>query len=196
MAGTKTLTGNEKTAPLWKKLKPDFLAHQGDKWLRKYKTPDHIWKAACEYFQWCDDNPIYMNEKASFQGDITVKSAPHRRAYSVNALCPFIDITKSQLYNLRDRYDARKADPENYLGEEDIAGFRPVIERILAIIEVQKFEGAAVGEFNPNFIARDLGLGETIDHTSSDGSQKQVTKIELVAATDEDRDTPDDSSEG
>lgn len=23
-----------------------------------FKTPDVLWEAACEYFQWCDDNPL------------------------------------------------------------------------------------------------------------------------------------------
>lgn len=27
-----------------------------------YEAPEQIWEAACEYFQWCDDNPWYKNE--------------------------------------------------------------------------------------------------------------------------------------
>ncbi|MFC0183379.1 terminase small subunit [Pseudarcicella hirudinis] len=38
--------------------------------------------------------------------------------------------------------------------------FLEVITRIEEIVYVQKFEGAAVGAFNANIIARDLGLAD------------------------------------
>jgi hypothetical protein len=51
-----------------------------------------------------------------------------------------------------------------YRGRED---FIPVITRIEQIIYVQKFEGAVVGAFNANIIARELGLKEGVDHTTA-----------------------------
>jgi hypothetical protein len=47
--------------------------------------------------------------------------------------------------------------------------FIPVITRIEAIIYTQKFEGATVGAFNANIIARDLGLADKkeIDKTTT-----------------------------
>ena len=45
----------------------------------------------------------------------------------------------------------------------------PIIHKIEEIIYNQKFEGAAVGIFNSNIIARDLGLSDKkdIDHRGS-----------------------------
>ena len=31
-----------------------------------FKTPDALWKAACEYFEWVDDNPL--EEAIVYQG--------------------------------------------------------------------------------------------------------------------------------
>ena len=45
-----------------------------------------------------------------------------------------------------------------------------VTKKVEQIIYNQKFAGATAGLMNPNIIARDLGLSDKTDHTSSDGS--------------------------
>jgi hypothetical protein len=64
----------------------------------------------------------------------------------------------------------------DYSRKED---FSQVVTRIKQTIRQQKFTGAAAELLNPNIIARDLGLSDKKDHTSSDGSMTP-TKIERV----------------
>ena len=45
--------------------------------------------------------------------------------------------------------------------------FSAVISMVEEIIETQQFEGAAVGAFNANIIARKLGLADKQDITSN-----------------------------
>ena len=52
--------------------------------------------------------------------------------------------------------------------------FSTVISRIESVIETQQFEGAVVGAFNANIIARKLGLSDKQDDqgTNEKGSKK------------------------
>ena len=53
---------------------------------------------------------------------------------------------------------------------DDEKDFSSVITRIEQTIYAQKFEGAAVGSFNANIIARDLGLKDKSELTGKDGA--------------------------
>ena len=64
-----------------------------------------------------------------------------------------------------------KTDPQTY-------EFSSVITRIRETIYQQKFEGAAVGAFNANIIARDLGLADkTINDTTIKGAKVVIEEI-------------------
>ncbi len=121
-----------------------------------FKTPELLWEAACEYFKWCDENPwMKVDHKGK---DATQVQEPLIRPYTLTGLFIYV--------GCNDRYFAqfKKALPEN---ETD---FSTVIRAIEQIIYNQKFTGAAVGAFNANIIARDLGLSDKRDLSSSDGT--------------------------
>lgn len=59
----------------------------------------------------------------------------------------------------------------NYKKRDDFFG---VTTRAESIIYEQKFTGAAADMLNPNIIARDLGLADRKDHSSTDGSMSPV----------------------
>ena len=122
-----------------------------------FTTPKILWEAACEYFEWVKENPWYKNE-AIKGGELAgqIIGVPTERAMTISGLCIFLDIEERTF--------------RNYCNEKDYKDFFPVSTRIVAIIRTQKFEGAAAGLFNANIIARDIGLSEKNDHTSSDGS--------------------------
>jgi hypothetical protein len=43
-----------------------------------FESPEKMWEAACEYFQWCDDNPLL---EIDFRGkDATQVTIPKMRA--------------------------------------------------------------------------------------------------------------------
>ena len=109
-----------------------------------FTSPELMWEAACEYFTWCQDNPWY---KTDFRGkDADEVSIPTERPFTLQGLCRYLDCSTSYFREF-------KSNPPK--GSKD---FLTVITRIEETIYQQKFEGAAVGAFNANIIARDLGL--------------------------------------
>lgn len=130
-------------------------------------TPDDFFKVASDYFKWCDDNPWYKNE-AIRGGEAagTIVSVPTQRPYTITGLCLFAGITSRTFRNWETR-------PE----------FEDVVSVIRDVIYTQKFEGAAVGSFNANIIARDLGLRETMDVDVSE--RERVKQLFLPLELDE-----------
>lgn len=125
-----------------------------------FSSPEVLWEAACEYFEWCEQNPLMEVEQAKgtskpIKDKKTGKMVfppnlaelPKMRAFTWAGLELFLDIDR-----LRD-----------YKTKESHIDFLPVITRIEKIIYTQKFTGAAAGFLNPNIIARDLGLAEKKD---------------------------------
>lgn len=126
-----------------------------------FDSPDAMWEAACEYFQWCTDNPIISVEQRKSSGKgITIVIAddddesplersdliqlPLMRPFTWEGIAMFMDC---DVKTLRD-----------YCTEESHKDFHPIHTRIREVIYRQKFEGAAVGLLNHSIIARDLGL--------------------------------------
>lgn len=130
---------------------------------RIIQDPQALWENACEYFQWCINNPINIID---FRGkDVEKIELPHPRVFQKPALAVACGVSKWEILS-----DLRNVS----------ADFSEVITRIEEIIYTQKFEHAAVGVFNASIIARDLGLKENIDHTTND---KDIVKD--ITLTDE-----------
>ena len=117
-----------------------------------FETPEALWKAACDYFDWCDKNPWHRHEAVK-SGDMvgTTVEVPVGRPYTLSGFALFIGASESYWREFR------KAKHKEFLS---------IIEAIETAIYTQKFEGAAVGAFNANIIARDLGLKEHTDMTT------------------------------
>ena len=149
-----------------------------------FTTPELLWEATCEYFQWCDDNPwVKLEQKkgnssidilelmqfAKEEGadlDKVMKGAinplmeiPTARPYTIKGLCIYLGCNERYL----EQFEKSLIDKEDILSED----FSTVITRVREIIFTQKFEGAVIGAFNANIIARDLGLTDKKDHTSN-----------------------------
>ncbi len=128
---------------------------------REFKTPAALWKAAVEYFNWNEDNPMKEQKAFAYKGDITVVDVEKTRVMTLQRMCSFIGIHYS---NYTRTY--RKDD-----------NFTDVCEEIDVIIRQQKFEGAASNIFNGNIIARDLGLIDKVDTTSNGETIKGSTTV-------------------
>lgn len=133
-----------------------------------FETSELLWDAACEYFQWCEDNPWVKSETITRLSGIDTKDSPTARPFTLEGLALYCDATTSWWRQFKGRLDDVK--------DKD---FVTVVTRIEDVIYKQKFEGAAVGAFNANIIARDLGLKDSqgIDHT---------TKGESITAKEQD----------
>lgn len=110
----------------------------------KFETPEQLWDACLEYFQWVEDNPLHEAKAFSYEGKVTVTAMPKMRAMTINGLCLFLDVSCKQWAEWRD-------------SRPDLGG---VITRVESAIYEQKFTGAAADLLNPNIIARDLGLAD------------------------------------
>lgn len=111
-----------------------------------FESPDLLWEAACEYFEWCDENPLM---EVDFKGkDADRVELPKMRAFTLHGLCRYLDCNTEYFRNFKN---------QERVNAED---FSSVITRIEEIIYDQKFTGAAAGFLNPNIIARDLGLSD------------------------------------
>ena len=116
-----------------------------------FATPDALWSAATEYFQWVTDHPLYEAKAFAYQGEVVLKNVPKMRAMTIGALCIFLDIDRTTWLD----YKARE-------------GFTIICTRIEDVIRTQKFEGAAAELLNPNIIARELGLADKTQLTGKD----------------------------
>jgi hypothetical protein len=129
----------------------------------KSLTPEELWTDACEYFEWCDSNPWIKSEAikgGEHAGNLV--QVPTSRPYTISGMCVFIGI------------DIKTFD--NYSKVETYKDYFQVCTHIREIIYTQKFEGAAVGAYNANIIARDLGLKDTSDVNVND-NRKQVADL-------------------
>ncbi|TIW62985.1 MAG: DNA-packaging protein [Mesorhizobium sp.] len=117
-----------------------------------FATPDELFAACCEYFQWVEDNPLYEAKPFAYQGAVTITEVAKMRAMTIGGLCIFLDIARRTW--------------DGYSERED---FVPITMRVEEIIRAQKFAGAAADLLNPNIIARDLGLSDKQDvaHTGN-----------------------------
>lgn len=118
-------------------------------------TPETLWDEAVSYFSWISEKTWYKNEaikSGEFAGQII--KIPVTTPMSLESFCIFADIDRKTF----DNYNSNEG---NY------KDFFPITTRIKSIIESQQFEGATIGAFNPNIIARKLGLADRTDHTTN-----------------------------
>jgi len=131
-----------------------------------FSTPEILWDAAVEYFEWVEENPLYEQKAWCHQGEVITEDMPKMRAMTFGGLCIFLDVDKKTW----DMYKAR----------ED---FIPITNRISEVIRDQKFSGAAADLLNASIIARDLGLKDQTsnEHTGKNGGpQEHKWTIEII----------------
>ncbi len=123
-----------------------------------FETPDLLWVAACEYFEWCDNNPLYECKAFAFQGSVTTEDLPKMRAYTLDGLFLFLDCSPNYFRAFKSQERVNKD------------AYVEVIERIERTIYNQKFTGAAADLLNSNIISRELGL---VDSSKVDATIKK-----------------------
>lgn len=129
-----------------------------------FKTPELLWEAACEYFQWCEDNPLYETKAFAFQGVITTEEVPVMRAMTLSQLCFYLNCNEAYFRIFKKQMSERTSD------------FNTVIADIEQVIFDQKFQGASANLLNANIISRDLGLIDRSDLTSKGKTLAGVEK--------------------
>ncbi len=128
-----------------------------------FETPDVLWEACLEYFNWVEENPLTEEKLFHYQGAIVRDTVAKMRAMTVKGLCIFLDIDTSTW--------------EDYTKRQD---FIRVTTRAREIIDSQKFEGAAAELLSANIIARDLGLADKSELTGKDGEPVKTESTWIV----------------
>lgn len=136
-----------------------------------FKSPEALWEAACEYFKWCDDNPLIEEKLFQYQGEVVTGESKKMMAYTLTALCLYLCCSESYFRKFED----------NNKNSENLEDFITVITRIQKTIYSQKFVGAAADLLNPNIIARDLGLKDAHDlnHGGQDGNPIEFYTVKI-----------------
>lgn len=118
-----------------------------------FKSPEIMWEAACEYFQYIRDNPLYEAQKNAAGGFTNV---PKMRPFTLMGLCLYLDVNTAyfRVFKSQERKDGD--------------AFNTVIAKIEETVHTQQFEGAASGFLHANIISRSLGLVDRNDVTSGD----------------------------
>lgn len=144
-----------------------MAATEGNQWWRLrathgrdliFSSPELLWSACCEYFEVTDERKWKKKDWVGKDADEVMRETD--TPYTKSGLYVFLDID-------RKTWDL-------YAGRED---FIPVVTRVEQIIWTQKFEGASVGAYNANIIARELGLRDGSDITS--GGDKLPGAVQL-----------------
>lgn len=130
-----------------------------------FSSPDALWEACCEYFQWIEDNPLWENKVAQYQGVPVDMPSAKMRAMTISGLCLFLDIDRSTWHAWR-----------------KVDDFSDIVAKTEEVIYSQKFAGAAADLLNANIIARDLGLKDasTSEHTGPGGGPIKTESITFV----------------
>lgn len=139
----------EKSERLWER-------HPGGR-PRLFDSPEELWNAAVEYFEWVEANPLRESKVFAYQGEITTAELPKMRAMTIEGMCLHMGIVKQTWMNY-------KGYPE----------FLDITTRIEHVIRQQKFEGAAADLLNQQIIARDLGLRDQVGVSDPEGGPVQT----------------------
>ncbi|HEY4288255.1 MAG TPA: terminase small subunit [Puia sp.] len=137
-----------------------------------FASPDLLWEAAQQYFNWCDGHPWYMVEAARQGARLTkTKDGQYKEPdkllkiptvipYTLTGFCLYIDASKYYWGNFRKQLHKALDNNKNDKLSEDFIG---IIDRIELIIETQKFTGVAVGAFKGNIISSEMGAAAKIE---------------------------------
>lgn len=145
-----------------------MAAPKGNKFYKKrekdgreliYKEPSELLDAAYKYFDWCNNNPIKKDEvlKGGVRAGYIVKVKTDR-PYTLIGLCNHIGIGKRTF--------------DDYCNRND---FSPITTHIREIIQQNQIEGAMVGTYKENIVARLLGLVDKKEIESTGGLTINVT---------------------
>ncbi len=134
-----------------------------------FESPQLLWESACEYFEWCDNNPFLESKPMVVSNgqmagsEVQMIEIPIKRPYTLHGLCLYCNANTGYFRVFKSQERANSDD------------FKTVIAEIEETIYNQQFSGAASGFLNANIIARNLGLKDSTDITS--GGEKMSPLI-------------------
>jgi hypothetical protein len=110
-----------------------------------FQTPDLLWQACCEYFEYTDTRKWIKKDWVG--KDAMEVERETETPYTYSGLCLYLNTNRGYFSDFKQTCSK---------------DFSEIIMRVEDIMYTQKFEGASVGAFNQNIIARELGLADKI----------------------------------
>ena len=112
----------------------------------RIEKAEHLWRAACRYFDWTENTPLKDMEAIKFQGEVKFVEVPKMRLMTIDSLLLFLGLDDEAWHQLKqDKH------------------YTSTISRIERVIKTQNLAGATVGIFNPTLVARELGFSDSSD---------------------------------
>jgi len=128
-----------------------------------FATPELLWQAACEYFQWCEDHPLKEEKVFNYQGEIVRADVSKMRAMTLSQLCFYLNCNEAYFRQFKQGLSEKDKD------------FSTIIADIEETIRTQKFQGASADLLNANIIARELGLSDNVNQNINIPSLPDIT---------------------
>lgn len=162
---------------LWQAVTPQLKRGRR----KKYNTPAELWEACSEYFKWCDANPwMKVEQRKNASNSVVLKLPSGKAIKDIQELMEVEDLSEltmqpndglvyvptSRPYNLYAMLVFIGLGRNTFRNYEMRPNFKEICDTIRSVIFVQKYEGAAVGAFNPQIMARDLMLEDNGENTA------------------------------
>jgi len=112
-----------------------------------FATHTALWEAACQYFHWCDENPIRVKDWVGKDADQVDRLKP--MPYSLAGFAVYVGASRNWFKGLRK--EKRDKNDEEFLA---------VCARIEEICFTQQYNGAVAGVYSHHLVARALGIAE------------------------------------
>lgn len=145
-----------------------------------FASAELLWKAATEYFNWVDGHPWYKVEqlKKPYTDEngktVSIVKVPTARPYTTQGLCLYLNCNTKYFNEFAKELDKKLAATLDEEEKKRVKDFSEILTRIRETIFQQKFEGAAVGAFNSNLIARELGIADKQESRNVDKEGNDV----------------------
>jgi hypothetical protein len=143
----------------WKALHKDAGKRDGAGRPLIFETAEQLQEAVNGYFEQTTANPVH---KAEFK-EGRIRSVAMKPLFTITGLCLYLGVGESFW---RDTRKEKKDDPQ----------FSAVFQWADAVITQNKFEGAALGFFKENIIAREMGLKDHVIQEVED-KRKQIDEL-------------------
>jgi len=81
-----------------------------------FETPELMWDAACEYFQWCEDNPfkeskpMVVSNGNNEGSSIEMAEIPIKRPFTLEGLCLYLNASSAYFRVFKSEERAKKED--------------------------------------------------------------------------------------
>ncbi len=145
------------------------MASEGNQfWKKRFRhgreklmaSPQMLKDSFVAYFEETDKRYWYKQDFVASGKEVNRKTSP---PYTIAGFCIFVGASRHWWNEFRKSCE-----------KKDELGFLEVIRWGQEIIELQQFEGAAIGAFNANIISRSLGL---VDKTESEVKTTTIFRV-------------------